>query len=632
MCGIAGIFRPSHSPEANLEFVRTAAETMVHRGPDGRGEFANGPAALGMTRLAIIDVEGSDQPLFNEDGRIALVCNGEIYNYRELRQELMSRGHRFRTRGDCEVLVHLYEEFGFECCDRVRGMFAFILWDDRAKRLLVGRDRLGIKPLYWVARDDSHAFCSEQRALVVGGMASTRLSPPVVLGYLRNTHSVDAERSLLDDVHRVPPGSMVEVGAGGSRVVQYWREPDSTDAGRLEDVFIELEDASAIHQRADVSSAVLLSSGIDSSLVTSLAVRGGVRPRVITVGYHGVPSQEDESVAAGVFAQSLGLSMDRMLVEEADLWRGFEEMSARVDEPAADPSSVVQWLLYRHAREQGCRVVHTGIGGDEVFYGYTPWNRVCAGLEASAALHTAKQVGRAIHALAYRHLGPTSRDEGLMGIQPASMARARILSTLLDGRRLVPAETRAWTGYRDAYRTLRRTYLLNNGLLLADKIGMAASVEVRGPLVDHRVVEAALSLPLSIQRPQRGFAKPVLRAALERSGRDAWGTRRKRGFEIPTELVSRLVRAHLDELDESTAARELFSSSRWRALVDLFAGSARDWHRGRVRDRLHRRAWIVSAARRPDAWSLSTFLYSVLCLERCRRYWASHATASRWAA
>jgi asparagine synthase (glutamine-hydrolysing) len=630
MCGIVGIFRPSLPEVANREFVDAAMDTMVHRGPDGRGALVDGPVAIGMTRLAIIDVAGSSQPLFNETGDLALVCNGEIYNYCELREELLDRGHRFRTNGDCETILHLYEDFGWEGVSRLRGMFAFALWDRRKQLLLVGRDRLGIKPLYWVARDGAHLFCSAQRALVSTGLASPSLADETVLGYLRYGFAIDQEQSLLADVRRVPPGCLVEVSHSGSSVLRYWSEPQPSNHGDLDSVFEQLEVAARIHQRADVETAVLLSSGVDSSLVAALAVQDGHRPRVFTAGYRSSVSQ-DESHLAEDLAGKLGLSAERLAIGDDDLWHGFEEMSSRVDEPAADASSVVQWLLYRHARKRGCRVVYTGIGGDEVFLGYPTWNRVSEILAASFSLPRGlRRIGPVLRALIFAHFPPLCEDEGLLGVQPANLARARILSRLMDRRPRGLASVDSvhlWTGLHDTYRTLRRTFLVHNGLLLADKLGMAASVEVRVPLVDHVVLEAMLALPLSLQRPQRGFAKPVLRAALERAGVSAWTTRVKKGFEIPPALVTQMVRAHFDEIRESSTARAIFSPARWRGLTDAFAATGQDASQpSLVRDRLHRRAWILSLASRPDAWSLSTFFFSILCLDRCRKYWSSPAT------
>jgi len=627
MCGIVGIFRPSQPEAANRAFVDAAMDTMVHRGPDGRGSLVDGPVAIGMTRLAIIDVAGSSQPLFNETGDLALVCNGEIYNYRELRQELLDRGHRFRTNGDCETILHLYEEFGWEGISRLRGMFAFALWDRQKQLLLVGRDRLGIKPLYWVARDGAHLFCSEQRALVSTGVATPSLADETVLGYLRYGFAIAEGQSLLADVRRVPPGCLVEVNHSGSRVVRYWSEPRPSNHGDLETVFAQLDVAARIHQRADVETAVLLSSGVDSSLVAALAVQDGHRPRVFTAGYQ-LSVAQDESHLAGDLARTLGLSAERLVIGDDDLWHGFEEMSSRVDEPAADASSVIQWLLYRHARKQGCRVVYTGIGGDEVFLGYPTWNRVSEILEASSSLPRGlQQIGPVLRAMIFAHLPPLCEDEGLMGVQPANLARARILSRLMDRRLRGLDHVTMWAGLHDTYRTLRRTFLVHNGLLLADKLGMAASVEVRVPLVDHVVLEAMLALPLSLQRPQRGFAKPVLRAALERAGVSAWTTRMKKGFEIPPALVTQMVRAHFDEIRESSTARAIFSPARWQELTEAFSAPGQDVRQPSLgRDRLHRRAWILSLASRPDAWSLSTFFFSILCLDRCRKYWSSPAT------
>jgi asparagine synthase (glutamine-hydrolysing) len=627
MCGIVGIFRPGEPEAANRGFVQAAISTMKHRGPDGSGSLVEGPAGLGMTRLAIIDIEGSTQPLFNEDRSIALVCNGEIYNYLELREELALRGHRFQTQGDCETLVHLYEEFGYEGFSRLRGMFAFVLWDRRAKKMLAGRDRLGIKPLYWVAREGMHAFCSAQRAFVSTGLVSCSLAEPVVLGHLRHTFSIHVEDSLLAEVRRLPPGSLVEISRQSSRLVRYWCEPDATCSGSLDSVLAQIEEATRIHQRADVQSAVLLSSGIDSSLISTLAVRSNQRLQAITLGYRRTASQ-DESSSAEAFAGDIGLPIRRLLVDDEDLRQAFEEMSARVDEPAADPSSVVQWILYREARRQGCRVVHTGIGGDEVFFGYTVWNRVCSVLETDSRLpRPARMTTPALYALAHHYLPALSDDEGLLGIQPAGLARARILATLLESmpaRRQSMVGPSPWTGLLDGYRCLRRTYLLNNGLLLADKLGMAASVEVRVPLVDHLVLETMLALPLAIGRPQRGFAKPVLRAALEQAGGPGWRSRTKSGFEIPPALIMRLVHTHIDEIRASATAGVLFSQTRWRAMLDEFLRATRGTEPpGRVRDRMRRYAWTLSLAGRPDVWSITTFLYSLLCLDRCRRYWSS---------
>jgi len=632
MCGIVGIFRPSLPEAANRAFADAAMDTMVHRGPDGRGSLVEGPVALGMTRLAIIDVAGSNQPLFNETGDLALVCNGEIYNYRELRHELRERGHQFRTNGDCETILHLYEDFGWEGVSRLRGMFAFALWDRRKQLLLVGRDRLGIKPLYWVARDGAHLFCSAQRSFVSAGVVSPGLADDTVLGYLRYGFAIDEQQSLLADVRRVPPGCLVEVSHGGSRILRYWSEPQPSNRGDLDTVFQQLEVAARIHQRADVETAVLLSSGVDSSLVAALAVQDGHRPRVFTAGYRASVAQ-DESHSAEDLARKLGLSAERLAIGDDDLWKGFEEMSSRVDEPAADASSVIQWLLYRHARKQGCRVVYTGIGGDEVFLGYPTWNKVAEILEASSSFPRGRRyIGPLLRAMIFVHLPALCEDEGLMGIQPANLARARILSRLMDRRPPgLPSLDRVtmWTGLHDTYRTLRRTYLVHNGLLLADKLGMAASVEVRVPLVDHVVLESMLALPLSLQRPQRGFAKPVLRAALERAGVSAWATRVKKGFEIPPALVTQMVRAHFDEIRESSTARAIFAPARWQGLTEGFWTASQDAPQPSLaRDRLHRRAWILSLASRPDAWSLSTFFFSILCLDRCRKYWSSPGTVN----
>ncbi len=625
MCGIFALFAPATEMAERSILLERALQTMRFRGPDGSGRHLSGPVAIGMTRLAIIDVAGSPQPLFNETGELALVCNGEIYNYRELRAQLSSLGHRFRTEGDCETILHLYEEYGLEGLQRLRGMFGFALWDSRVGRLVVARDRLGIKPLYWAKQGDSVAFSSELRGLVATGFARVRLAREPTLGLLKHTYAVHAEESLLEGVSRLAPGHFVCVDKSGITVQPYWREPTPGGGGSSEAVLEQLVEAARLHLRSDVPSAVLLSGGIDSSFVAARAMLDGGDAIVITAGYDRV-SAEDESTAAMEYARRLGLSVHRLAVSDADLESGFADMTARVDEPAADPSSVIQWLLYRRARELGCRVVHTGIGGDEVFFGYGAYNKIGRALDLERRFLPAGVAGASSLLRAFAHpAGDDSRsDDDLLGVTPAVFSRMRILRRLApvgSAALSSPGSARHWRSSDDVYKALRGTYLLNNGLLLGDKVGMAASMEVRVPLVDHCVLEAVLGLPVWERVPGRGPSKPVLRKALDATGYPL-PVVKKKGFEIPAHLLSTLVGKHLEMLRESPTARKFFSPEAWQSLLSRHAKDNLT-RTGRSADRYLRRAWLLGLAPEPDRWSVTTLLFTVLCVDRAREYWAS---------
>jgi asparagine synthase (glutamine-hydrolysing) len=628
MCGIIGLYRPDSPVADNLRLVEHAVRTMTYRGPDGNWSYGAGAGALAMSRLSIIDVVGSNQPLFNESHNIAMVCNGEIYNYRELRKQLLARGHRFSTDGDCEVIVHLYEDFGPDFVNHLRGMFAIALFDERDQTLLVARDRLGIKLLYWAHNGRAHVFASEIRAIVAAGFAQPELAPDIALGYLRNTFSVHSRLSLLKGVARVEPGTIVRLTSSGASVDRYWSEPTPHSAGSVEEVFHTLEEAVNIHQYSDVPAAVLLSGGLDSSVLAALSRSYSPLPKLVTAGYAGA-TYEDESQAAQVFARLLGSEAERITVTDNDIIEGFEQMSLRIDEPAADPSSVVQWLLYRRAASMGCRVVHTGIGGDEVFGGYTLWNQLGAALEFPKGVPLLETlVAKLVERLIAVDRPGSSGEEGLLGYLPLAVSRGRILQRLRPSysrsyRCGCVSSTTSWNDCDAVYRVLRRLYLANNGFLLGDKIGMAASVEVRVPLADHLLLERVLSLPVESRRANGGFAKPILRAMLYRQTGTGWETRKKRGFEVPMRLLQHIVTSHIDLLFQSPTANALFESAPWKASLESFRRLARATDASRKQDRLRRYAWILGATPKPDMWGLTTLLFGVLCIDRAIQYWST---------
>ncbi|HUF90450.1 MAG TPA: asparagine synthase (glutamine-hydrolyzing), partial [Gemmatimonadota bacterium] len=280
MCGICGLATRHPGRPVDEALVGRMAAALAHRGPDGQGTFVSDGIGLGVRRLAIVDLETGDQPISSEDGSIVVVCNGEIYNYVELRAELERSGHRFRTRSDVETIVHLYEDLGLECVHRLRGMFAFALWDVNRGRLVLARDRLGIKPLVWARTGEGLAFASEFKALLAGGLVEPALDPAAVED-LFAWGWVLVPRTMCAGVQRLPAGHLLVHEAGREELHRWWTPPFVPEAERprlseeewAEGLLERLEDAVRIHLRADVPVGAWLSGGIDSSGVAALAAR-----------------------------------------------------------------------------------------------------------------------------------------------------------------------------------------------------------------------------------------------------------------------------------------------------------------------------------------------------------------------
>lgn len=621
MCGVVAVFEPDGNASSIANRLDEAIRTMFHRGPDGAGLFARDRFGIGMTRLAIIDTFGSPQPLFNETRSLAWVCNGEIYNYRELRTKLMSRGHVFRTEGDCEVIGHLYEEFGSNFAEHLRGMFSIAIFDTSSQKLILARDRLGLKPLYWARFARGYAFASEIRALVAIGASSLDLHNAALLGYLRHSFSIHREQSLLRDVKRFPPATVAELSEDGLEFTSFWHEPVPTRDGSVLETPNILRETIDLHLHADVPSAFLVSGGVDSQVITALSHQRVADCLLLTARYSGRP-QADESEAASHFANRIGLPITHVPITDADISEQFQVMSSSLDEPAADPSSVIQWILYRFARSLGCRVVQTGIGGDELFLGYPLWNKL--GMFIEAMPKGARELFGHLEGFA---APGRSQEENLLSLNPSALSRARLLKELRNKSRTYDSTNvsrTTWRGIDDVYKTLREIYLTNNGLLLGDKIGMASSVEVRIPLSDHVLLEQVLSIPLERRVPRTGYGKPILRDILQEITGMGWNQKKKQGFEIPSNLLRQLVIPTLSELRESTVAAQLFDPIKWHNLVDDF--EKRNGNTtpiaARKRDRRHRIAWISGLAQEPDTWTQLTLIFAVLSVERSLRYWS----------
>jgi asparagine synthase (glutamine-hydrolysing) len=550
VCGIYGAFSTDAQRPIQADVLARMAHVLAHRGPDGEGSHLAGPFGMGMRRLSIIDLTGGDQPISNEDGTVWVVFNGEIYNYRELTVALIARGHRFATSSDTEVLVHLYEEHGERCVEHLRGMFAFAIWDGPRRELLLGRDRLGIKPLYYAATPDGLLFGSELKALIQSPWLSPRLDRRGLAAYLQHGYVPDP-LSILDEVVKVPPGHTLTVRSGRpASPRRYWQAtthfkpataPDS-EPQAAEDLWRKLEEAVRFHMVSDVPVGAFLSGGVDSSAVVSIMARASRRPiQTFSVGFR--EDRYNELPPARQVAEAYGTEHHELLVEPNDL-KVLEELLSSFDEPFADSSAIPTYLVSRLAR-QHVKVVLSGDGGDELFAGYDRYvvdhRRRHLGLLGDLglgaplrALSAVLPVGGGKNTLYNLSLPRLQRYIDAISLFP----RQALSDVMVDGDASRVDITSLADHDLDALSQLQdldlKTYLPGDILTKVDRMSMANSLEARVPLLDHPLVEFACSLPPDL-RFRDGKTKHLLKRALEGRVPAEILTRPKQGFAVPLE-------------------------------------------------------------------------------------------------
>ena len=554
MCGIAGVCGAQGAGAA--VHVAEALAALRHRGPDGEGTFAEAGVALGMRRLAVIDLVTGDQPVFSEDRNVVAVLNGEIYNYLELREVLRRRGHALTTAGDAEVLVHLYQEEGAALCERLRGMFAFAIWDRNSATLLLGRDRFGKKPLYFAQLPGSGlAFASELKGLVPllrGAGAPPRLREQGIYDYL-SLGAVPQPDTVYDGVRAVRPGHWLSFGAGGVREVPYWHpelEPKAEipyrEAG--ERLRGKLSEAVRLRLRSDVPVGVFLSGGVDSSVVAYEAARhAGAALRTFTVSV--ADQRLDEAPVARRTAAALGVENVVLPLRVAPL-DDLMTVVRHFDQPFADASAIPSLAIARLAR-QHVTVVLNGDGGDEVCGGYRRYlaARVLGRVEAVPGLARAMR-GALAGVAAERRRSPAGllRRFGRGLALPDGQRYLVWTSDLLleDDKRQAwrgapQRPTEAWvedqltpglTAMDAQVAGDLRINLPSDLLVKMDMATMAASLEARSPFLDHEVAEMALRLPVSY-RVRRGRLKALVRDAYRGVIPREVLAGPKRGFEVP---------------------------------------------------------------------------------------------------
>lgn len=558
MCGISGVISKSIHLSNGQESLANMLAALVHRGPDGQGEYTDKHVAMGMRRLSIIDLEGGWQPLYNEDKSLVLIMNGEIYNFIELTVALKMRGHTFSTHSDGEVILHLYEEEGIDCLHHLRGMFAFALLDIKQGRVFIVRDRMGEKPLYLHETADSIYFSSEMKALLSAGCVLFELDPVAVNDYFHYQY-VPEPKTPLKAVRKLPRAHYLKIELAEWKVEQhkYWdmEAVAPVEGDPVELVRNELDQICELLIRADVPVGMALSGGLDSSAIAALAAKkypGTMH--AFSVGYPGRPPN-DERNDAKALADLLEMPFHEIELETVDLVNNFEKLNFHRDDPIADISGFGYFSVSKIARENGVPVLLQGQGGDEVFWGYQ-WVK-------DAAEATDNKIRGGGEPLSLRRFIKTSLKSLFSkhaNTQPPAKGYRPIFHELAPDFRMALADVRNYytdsfiqaLGDASAYdlftfdkpwkhsdilitRLICDTYLLENGIAQGDRLSMASSVELRLPFVDYKLVELVIGLRKThaADPDYKRFPKPWLRGAMEGILSDFIIERPKQGFAPP---------------------------------------------------------------------------------------------------
>jgi asparagine synthase (glutamine-hydrolysing) len=617
MCGIAGTVGPKAALAGApaRELIRQMCDVIEHRGPDDWGfrveNFAESTLAIGARRLSIIDVAGGRQPISNEDGTVWIVFNGEIYNYRELREELISRGHRFATRSDTETIVHLYEEEGERCVERLRGMFSFAIWDSRDRSLTLARDRAGKKPAHYALANGALVFGSEIKSLLRHPAVKREISLEAIADYLTFGYVPDPQTAF-KGVYKLPPGHTLTFKDGQVRTRCYWNfnyrgENDAaTPLGadeyieRLRELLVE---SVRIRLESEVPLGVFLSGGIDSSTVAALTARQtGRRIKMFSIGFR--EPEFDELRYARITANLLGADHYQFVVTP-ELCSLAEEIIWHHDEPFADVSSVPTYLVSKMAREH-VTVVLSGDGGDEIFGGYERYviDRQREKFELIPSFlrrHLLLRLSRALPPGAYgkRYLSVNSRDAAPRYVESISGFDREIRKSLfsepflaaLKGYSPESVFERIFEEPISSARLDRqmyldsKTYLPGDILAKVDRMSMAHSIETRSPFLDHHLIEFAQSIPASLKLVRSNShweSKYILKRAVAGLIPDEIIYRPKQGFNVPIKYwLNREMKEMTHDLLTSPSARQ-----RGYFNPKAVAGLLQEHNRG-VRDHAH---------------------------------------------
>jgi asparagine synthase (glutamine-hydrolysing) len=629
MCGICGKFFFDRGASVSEVVIKDMADAITHRGPDDEGFYISGQIGLGFRRLSIIDLSGGHQPLSNEDGTVWIIFNGEIYNFQTLRGELIAKGHSFRTKSDTEVIVHLYEEYGPDCVQHLRGMFAFAIWDSRERALFLARDRVGIKPLYYFVDKKFLAFSSELKAILADPAIIREVDPQMIDRFL-TYYYMPGEKTLLRNLFKLEPGHILFAKDGRVEIRPYWdlnfsESEVKRSAADCEEQLVELLDETVrLHMISDVPVGFLLSGGLDSTAMLSFAAQKTDKPlSTFTVGFssHGVV---DERPFARLAAEEFGSRHYELSISSSDFAQFLPDYVWHMEEPVCEPPAVALYYLSKLASEH-VKVLISGEGGDEAFGGYENYRNIFWFEQLKAAVGPLQKpiangmnlLGRKMRSRVLTKYGARmevpfedyyfSRTSSPFEWFPRQ--RLNFYSEAMAGR--VNADqstivTRQYLSKAADYSLLNKmlyvdtkTWLPDDLLVKADKMTMANSVELRVPLLDHKVLEFAAALPRD-QKVRRWTMKYLAKKALRHRVPRAILSRRKAGFPVPyrawlrtslvdwvseilldpqtlsrgyfrRDMVEKLIKLNLNGADYS---KELFSL----VVLELWHRTFLDWH------------------------------------------------------
>jgi asparagine synthase (glutamine-hydrolysing) len=556
MCGICGVYNAGTQEPVPPQLIEQMTHLIAHRGPDDRGLHLDGPLGLGFARLSIIDLGGGHQPMCNETGDIWLVFNGEIWNYKTLRQELLSKGHQFRTHSDTETIIHAYEEYGTDCVARLHGMFGFAIWDGPRKRLLLARDKIGKKPLYYTRIDNDLVFASEIKSLLCHPRVKREADVQAMVDFL-SVRYVPAPATLFANVYKVMPGHWLLYEDGRIHEECYWDYTFGPPEQRpLEEHIRGIKEhiQRAVEERmmADVPVGSLLSGGVDSSIVSGIMSQlTHHKVKTFAVGFD--HPEYSELPYARMVAEHFRTDHHELVVKSSDLTQYWPLLTWHRDEPVSEPSDIGVYLISKLAREH-VKVVLSGEGGDELFAGYPKYvvDWLAKYYHIIPAALRQSVIQSAIDSLPYsmRKLKTAARN-----ISAPAPQRWMNWFGIFNGRlkeQILSDSTRAAIDM-DASRQFRywlernpqrddlssmlyldtKIWLPDNLLMKGDKMTMAASLEARIPLLDYKLIEYAASIPSHLKI--RGFkAKYLLKRAFADFLPEPILTRKKMGFNVPT--------------------------------------------------------------------------------------------------
>lgn len=568
MCGICGIIDLKQDlSESKIIMMR---DTMIHRGPDDAGIYISKDKKVGFghRRLNIIDLsEKAKQPMPNEDKTIWITFNGEIYNYNQLRKELISRGHIFKSKSDTEVIIHLYEEKGIDCVNDLRGMFAFALWDSKNDELFLVRDRIGIKPLYYTFNDDKLFFASEIKAILANQEIPRKVNETAFYNYL-SFLTTPAPDTLFEGIKKLPGGFWLKLDKKGNLTTKrYWDVFDhikksSKDEDQIAtEILNELTESVKIHKVSDVPMGVFLSGGIDSSLNAVLFSKGEHSPvKTFSIGYEGdYASYSNEFEYARIISNFIGSDHHELKINVDDLLNFINDMIYYQDEPIADPVCVPVYYVSKLARENGITVCQVGEGSDELFWGYLSWKEI---LNMD---HKMRYIPNFVKLLGLKTLERIKRDETIIyerlrrskNNEPIFWGGAEAFTEKEKKRMLSPHLREKMANY-SSYEVIKEIHsnFLNKAweksslnwmsyldlnlrlpellLMRVDKMSMAVSLEARVPFLDHKFVESAMSISEETKTKDKEL-KYILKKAIRGIIPDSIIDRKKQGFGVPVQ-------------------------------------------------------------------------------------------------